>query len=340
MPPVSEPAPRPRAGGPTETAGRRAGSAWAYVAIARPDHWFKNAFMAAGAVLAYFCHPAFVGRQTPLVLLAAFAAVCLLASSNYVLNEILDAPSDRHHPVKRSRPVPSGQVRLPWAYAEWLLLGALGLALAFAVNVPFACAGAFLLLMGLVYNVPPARSKDWPYLDVLSEAVNNPVRLLLGWFAVTAHDLPPLSLLLSYWMIGAFFMATKRWAELRSLGSPALAAAYRRSFRHYDGPKLLISMFFYATSFALFLGVFIIRYHLELILAFPLVAGFLCSYLRVAFKPHSAVQHPERLYREPGLMLYLAVCLAAFFLLMFTDVPVLYRWFNVPAHRVPKLWTF
>src|SRR5258708_16297192 len=38
---------------------------------------------------------------------------CLLASSNYVLNEILDARTDREHPVKRRRPIPSGRVRIP-----------------------------------------------------------------------------------------------------------------------------------------------------------------------------------------------------------------------------------
>src|SRR5262249_7333980 len=154
-------------------------------------------------------------------------------------------------------------------------------------------------------------------VDVLCESINNPIRLLLGWFAVTAIEFPPVSLLIAYWMIGAFFMATKRLAEYRSLGDPALAGAYRRSFRHYNEEKLLISMFFYTTTFALFLGVFIIRYHLELILIFPLVAGFVCYYLRVAFKKDSAAQNPERLYREKGLMAYLVLCVVAFGVLMF-----------------------
>jgi hypothetical protein len=59
------------------------------------------------------------------------------------------------------------------------------------------------------------RTKELPYLDVLSESVNNPLRLFLGWFALVADKLPPLSLALAYWMVGAFFMATKRYAEYR-----------------------------------------------------------------------------------------------------------------------------
>lgn len=309
-----------------------------YLAIARPDHWFKNIFMLAGVLLACFYHPDLPRQAAAWRIAWAVAATCLIASTNYVLNEILDAPTDRHHPTKRHRPIPSGAVRLPIAWAEWLALGAAGLAMASALGGPFFLAALALLMMGLVYNVPPVRSKDLPYVDVLTEAINNPIRLLLGWFAVTAAEFPPVSLLIAYWMVGAYFMATKRFAEYRFLADPRGAGAYRRSFRHYDEEKLLVSMLFYATSFALFLGVFIIRYHLELILIFPLAAGFLCYYLRIAFKPDSAAQNPERLYRERGLMAYLVVCVAAFVGLMFADVPALYDLFNVPPSRVAPLW--
>ena len=191
-----------------------------------------------------------------------------------------------------------------------------------------------------IYNVPPLRAKEHPYVDVLCESINNPIRLLLGWFAVTAVEFPPVSLLVAYWMIGAFFMATKRLAEYRSINDPAVAGAYRSSFRHYTQEKLLISMFFHVTSFALFLGVFIIRYHLELILIFPLVAGFVCYYLYVAFKKDSAAQNPERLYREKGLMAYLVICVVAFVGLMFVHIPLLYDVFNVRNRRSTPCGSF
>jgi 4-hydroxybenzoate polyprenyltransferase len=177
-------------------------------------------------------------------------------------------------------------------------------------------------------------------VDVLSESVNNPIRLLLGWFAVTPLEFPPVSLLIAYWMIGAFFMASKRFSEYRSIAHRADAGAYRRSFRHYNEQTLLISMFFYVTCFALFLGVFIIRYHLELILIVPLVAGFVSYYLHVAFKPESAAQNPEKLYRERGLMTYLVICVLAFVTLMFVQIPALYDWFNVVPATTPPLWRF
>jgi 4-hydroxybenzoate polyprenyltransferase len=311
---------------------------WAYVEIARPDHWFKNVFMLAGVLLAMFCEVNFLNTASLAKLVVGFVATCILASSNYVINELLDAPMDRFHPVKRHRPIPSGRVNQALAYVEWFVLGGLGLGLASTINWPFLATAAALLVMGLAYNVPPFRTKQWPYLDVLSESVNNALRLMLGWFAVSSLAFPPLSLLISYWLVGAFFMASKRFAEYRSIGDKQVAAAYRSSFRYYDQNRLLVSMFSYGCGSALFLGVFIIRYHLELILLIPLIAGFFGYYLHISLKENSPVQCPEKLYRELGLMIYLAICLVAFVIMMFIEIPWLYELFNVTPSRVPALW--
>ncbi len=310
----------------------------AYASIARPDHWLKNVFMLIGVVLAFFYKPDLWSGFEWMDLICGFMATCLVASSNYVLNEILDAPTDANHPEKQTRPIPSGLVSLPLAYAEWLLLGGLGFFLAWLVNGPFLAAAVSLWIMGLIYNVPPVRSKELPYIDVLSESVNNPIRLVLGWFVVSAVTIPPVSLLVAYWMVGAFFMASKRFAEYRTINDKVRAAAYRKSFRHYDDNRLLISMFFYASAAAMFLGIFIIRYHLELILSIPLIAGFFSMYLRIALKPDSAAQAPERLFNEKGLMLYLVLCVAVFVALMFVRIEPLYQWFNVIPSDFPALW--
>ena len=315
-------------------------SLWPYVQIARPDHWFKNVFMLAGVVLAYFYEMTPFAAEQQWKIPLAFLATCLIASSNYVINEILDAPTDVGHPTKQQRPIPSGKVKLRWAYAEWIGLGLVGLVLAYQINPPFLFAAMSLLGMGMAYNIPPIRTKELPYLDVVSESVNNPIRLMLGWFTISPGQLPPMSLMLCYWLIGAFFMASKRFAEYRQINDKQIAAAYRKSFQYYDDDKLLISMFFYASGAALLLGVFIIRYHLELILSVPLIAGFFSAYMRVTLKPNSAVQNPERLYRETGLMVYLAVTLAVFFGLMFVSIPWLYEVFNVTPSQVPSLWSW
>ena len=310
-----------------------------YLQIARADHWVKNAFMLLGVLLAVFYRPEVLSAASLAPLALAVAATCLVASSNYVLNELLDAPQDLAHPDKRLRPVPSGQIR-PWlGYAEWLALAVAGLALAGLVGPLFLASASALWVMGVAYNVPPLRLKEWPYLDVLSESFNNPLRLALGWFSLIPDRFPPVSLALSYWMVGAFFMAMKRLAELRHIRDRAALGEYRRSFRYYTEERLLVSILFYASACALFGGIFIVRYRLELILFVPLLAGFMAYYFKIGMQPDSAAQHPERLHHERGFVIYTAACLAAFVLLMFTSIPALYQWFRVEPANITPLWT-
>ena len=203
----------------------------------------------------------------------------------------------------------------------------------------FAFSALALWAMAIVYNVPPLRTKEWPHVDVLSESLNNPIRLCLGWFVLIPDRVPPVSLAIAYWMAGAFFMAVKRLAEYRDLGASGLAASYRRSFAHYTENRLLISLLFYATTCALFAGIFIVRYRLELILFAPLAAGLFAYYMKLGLRPNSPVQNPEKLYRDRGFLAYLIVCLAAFVLLMFTSIPSMYRLFNVEQSDMAPLWT-
>lgn len=313
-------------GSPTPPAVRRA--TWrGHLAILRVDHWFKNVFVLPGIVVALSVVDAVDVRAIGLRLFLGLLALCLVASSNYVINELLDAPFDRHHPTKQHRPVPAGLVHPRLAVLQWLAVMVLGLAVSFAVNTPFTATLVALWLMGCAYNIRPLRTKDLPYLDVLSESVNNPIRMLAGWFIVDPPAFPPASLLVSYWMIGAYFMAMKRYAEFRSIGDREVAAAYRSSFRFYSEERLLTSITFYASASMLFFGAFIMRYRLELVLAFPFLAWVMASYMDVGLKNESAAQRPEALYREPSLMVAVVTCAAVLIGLLFIDLPMLDRWF-------------
>ncbi len=255
--------------------------------------------------------------------LLALLAGGFVASSNYVLNEVLDAPRDALHPVKKNRPVPSGQVNIKLAYGLWIALAILGLALSWSIGRAFFLSAAALWIMGCVYNIPPVRCKDKPYLDVLTESVNNPLRLLLGWYAAGMNVIPPVSLVAAYWMIGAFFMAVKRFAEYRRLDDPQLAVRYRSSFGHYNQERLLVSVTYYAVAFGLFFGIFLLRYRVELLLSIPFIAGFIGWYIHLGFLDDSPTQYPEKLYRQTGFMAYSALCVVVMLSLLYVDIPLI-----------------
>jgi decaprenyl-phosphate phosphoribosyltransferase len=301
-----------------------------HLQIARVDHWFKNVFVLPGVVTALGLVDVPVTPGLLVHILVGLASICLVTSSNYVINEVADAPFDRQHPNKRDRPVPSGQVSIPLAYVQWLVLIIAGVGLGRIISIPFTLTVLFLWIMGCIYNLPPLRSKDLPYVDVLSEAVNNPLRMLAGWFIVDHATIAPASLMLSYWMIGCYLMALKRFAEYRDIGNPIQAAAYRKSFAFYSEQRLLVSIMFYGSAAMLFFGAFSVRYRLELIGSFPLVALIMALYLALSFKEDSPAQRPERLYREPALMAAVVACAILMSALLFIDLPSL-QWIFAPT---------
>jgi decaprenyl-phosphate phosphoribosyltransferase len=299
-----------------------------YIQIARIDHWFKNVFMFPGIVLALLFIRPRPDAALALKMLAGLLAVCLAASANYVINEILDAPFDKRHPVKKRRPIPSGRALVGRACVEYGLLVVLASALSLAVNVPFLLSNLSLIFMGLVYNLPPVRTKDVPYLDVLSESVNNPIRLLLGWYCVTPLLFPPLSIVVAYWMLGAFFMAAKRVGEHRELKDAKIIRTYRSSLARYTQDKLIISMFFYASFFSFMSAVFLIRYKFELILLMPFFSALIGEYIRLTYQSDSPAQYPEKLYKQKRLMALCVLIAVLFVVLLVARIPSLDRLFD------------
>lgn len=299
-----------------------------YIKIARPDHWVKNAFIFPGIVIAILLTDFTFTTDVVVKFIVGFMATCFIASANYCINEWLDAEFDKYHPTKKYRPVVSENMKFSLVMVEYVILIILGVALSIIVGKLFLYTELVLLFMGIVYNVKPVRSKDIPYFDVISESVNNMLRLLLGWFIITQDFQPPISILIGYWFAGAFLMATKRFAEYRMIGDPSIAGLYRKSFIHYTETSLLVSSFFYAMCATFFIGVFMIKYRIEYILAMPFVFGLFCFYLAIAFKPDSAVQKPEKLYREKKLLAYIAVLIIILVLLTFIDIPMPSYWVN------------
>lgn len=300
-----------------------------YIRIARPDHWVKNIFIIPGVAVGFL-----LAEMPPLGeliyrFIIGFIATCMIASANYVINEWLDAEFDKYHPTKKYRPVVSENMKFSLVMVEYIVLAALGIGLSCLINKGFLAMEIWLLIMGIIYNVKPIRSKDIPFLDVISESVNNMIRLLLGWFIVTDASVPPGSILLGYWMGGAFLMGIKRFAEYRMIGDPETAGLYRKSFASYTEQTLLCSSMFYAFCSTFCMGLFLVKYRIEYVLAMPFLFLLFVYYLYIAYKDDSAVQKPEKLYKEKKLMAFVVLIVIIFVALTFIDIPAL-RLFQDP----------
>lgn len=290
----------------------------------RLDHWIKQFFIFPGVLAAIVIVNHKIGYGELLLDIAiGFLSTSFVASSNYVINEWLDAEFDKYHPVKKHRSVVENNLNARIVYAIYFFLGCVGLLLGWTISQPFFLMVFWLWVMGICYNVKPMRTKDIPFVDVLTESINNAIRLLIGWFIVTKEFFPPISIVIGYWFAGAFLMATKRFAEYRMIHDKEIAGLYRKSFRLYSEQSLLLSSFFYAMTSVFFVGIFLIKYRVELILFMPALIGLFCYYFLIAFKEDSAAQKPEKLFKEKVLMAYVGCLAMLFTVLMVVDLPFL-----------------
>ena len=296
-----------------------------YVSLARFDHATKHVFIIPGIALAVLLRG--VTADTPLwnIIVGFVSAVCI-ASANYVINEWLDREFDAHHPKKKHRSSVRNTLNPTMVYGWYALLAVLGLLLASLVNTLFFWVSVWFLAMGVIYNVAPLRSKDKAFVDVLSESINNPIRLLLGWAMVDPHSLPPISLLLGYWMGGAFLMNAKRMSEYRdlvaSVGLDTLVL-YRRSFRYYTEHRLIAACLMYAMFCGSFIGIFLIKYRAEYIVFLPFLGLLFAIYFGLALKPESVAQAPEKLFKSEVLMIASVITAVVFAVTSLVDMPVL-----------------
>ena len=155
--------------------------------------------------------------------------------------------------------------------------------MALAVSKQLFVSILALWVMGCLYNIPPLRTKDVPYLDVLSESINNPIRFCVGWYIVTATRASAGFAAGGVLDAGWLLYGPQAVQRVRQIGREH-AILYRRSFLFYTEQSLLVSVLFYAATAMLFFGAFIMRYRMEMIFAFPFIALLMAVYFNLAFR--------------------------------------------------------
>ncbi|MFZ5424454.1 MAG: decaprenyl-phosphate phosphoribosyltransferase [Patescibacteria group bacterium] len=210
----------------------------------RPRQWLKNvSVFAAPVFFGNFFNPGIF-----LLSLKAFIAFCFIAASIYLINDIVDAPKDRLHPVKKNRPIASGKVseNLAWVLA----LGSMFVGIFYSVNFIgtfFSIAAIGYIILQLLYSL---FLRNVIILDALTVATGFVVRVFAGGLAV--------SISISSWLILATIGLSLLLAFGKRRSEKTLLSKYenekehktRKTLRHYPD-SLLDSMISTSSSFCI-----------------------------------------------------------------------------------------
>lgn len=300
--------------------------------VFRPLRWYRNLSMVLGALLALKIATQLSDPSSTTLFYRfalSFIAICLVASGNYGINEILDAATDRHHPQKKHRAIPSGRISVPTVFTISILLYVSGLTLITQLHNPMLTFSLSLLAVsGFLYNVKPYRFKDRPFLDFTFEALNNPIRLMVGWYSITPSSIPvPASYILGFWFLGCFLMAAKRFGEIRFIDNKQQAGDYRKSLRFYNEETLLLSMITALVAFSFMLGFLCSKYSVDAILILPFSCVWALWFFHLAYKENTIVKDPERIFEQKGFVLFSVLSLCIFFYLFYSGNQLL-AWIN------------
>lgn len=183
-----------------------------YLKALRVSQWIKN--------LVVFTAVIFSGKLFDANLLLqsfyAFLIFCLLSSTSYVLNDIIDYPYDKRHRIKRFRPIAAGLITLPEATFIVFVFTIVALILALFFSIQFFVLSLIFILLHFAYSL---YLKKYPTIDIFTISFSFMIRTFAGE-VVTGYHIP-IWLTLTIFFISLFMASVKRHAELITHGSEA-----------------------------------------------------------------------------------------------------------------------
>jgi len=205
---------------------------------ARPRQWIKNLAVYAALVFSgLFFHEGYFLQVT-----LSFVLFCLLSSSVYIVNDIIDLPQDRLHPFKKKRPIASGALPIPVA----LFTAIVGFFTVFFISITFS---KFFLFLAITYTLLQCwyavRLKNIPIVDVLTIAAGFIIRVYAGAVVVNLH--------MSVWFLltvvsASLFLAVGKRQSERTLMQGAEAGSTRKTLQHYSERLLDIYVGMFANA--------------------------------------------------------------------------------------------
>ena len=199
--------------------------------IIRIKQWYKNIVIFLPLVFSL----SLLNLDSIYLTIVGFIALSLASSALYIRNDILDIEFDKQHPIKKFRPLASGQISKKNAYIIFVLLLSSSLIIAAILNWQLVIVLIFLFVNTTVYS---QWLKNFAYVDLLSISLNFVIRVLAGMLILQVGISP--WLIFGVFLVAFFLGLMKRKSEIIILKDTA--ALHRKSLSKYSIKKLNYSL--------------------------------------------------------------------------------------------------
>jgi 4-hydroxybenzoate polyprenyltransferase len=267
----------------------------ALLLLSRPKQWTKNLLLFSGLIFSY----SFTSIHLVYAAILAFISFCLLSSSAYIINDILDVKEDRLHPRKNKRPIASGAVSPKLAATISVALLLISLLIAWQINLMFFLSSILYYFLTVSYSI---WLKHIVIIDVFAIAFGFFIRALAGTFAVEVSISP--WFLICTLLLSLFLALTKRRQELISLAENG--TNHRKVLEHYPLPFIeqLISIVTSSTIIAYSLYTFTDNHESQLfMITIPFVVYGIFRYLYLVYKQDLGESPEEVLLKDKPMII-------------------------------------
>jgi 4-hydroxybenzoate polyprenyltransferase len=271
------------------------------IKLMRYKQWYKN--------LVIFLPIIFVGDLFNTSFLAkiiiGLVALCLVSSSNYILNDIFDKKKDRLHPEKKLRPIAAGRVKVWEGIILAAILFVVSLLIAFKLDLMFFVIVLILFALTFFYSI---WLKKEPFVDILVIAINFVLRAVAGSYILSLEVSP--WLILCPFFLSLFLSTGKREADIILLKENAVN--HKVTAKYYTRQLVNTLVAISTSSLVISYGLYsFLSDHKALLLTLPFALYTIFRYLYLIYSGSRIARHPELVYKDKQLLIGIVLWLIA-----------------------------
>lgn len=265
--------------------------------LIRIEQWYKNIVIFIPLVFSFNLFHS----QLFFLTFIGFLALCLVSSSFYIINDLVDLKKDKLHPEKKLRPLAAGKIKASYALILSVILFLVSVLIAYSLSATFLYAVLALFVISQVYNF---YVRNIAFLDLIIISINFVIRAASGVFIIEVPLTP--WVILSTFFLSMFLVSTKRFTELSTKG----LKNYRPGFDESDKKPLEFLMGFSIVCVFVFFSIYSILSNREsLLLSLPIALYITTIFFHNSYSHPEKVRNPERFIFDRKILLALILWL-------------------------------